>query len=314
MNGDVAVVSPIGTHHVRPAQQFVGQLAIASIAVSLIVMGIKYAAYRVTGSVALYSDALESVVNVITAIAALVAIKIAQRPADRRHPFGHHKAEYVAVALEGALVFIAALMILAQAYAAFQTPRALEEPALGLMINTAATCINAAWARVLIKQGRALMSPALVADGWHLVTDVATSIGVVAGLALSWATGWTILDPLMAALVAVNILWAGWRIISSSVSGLMDESVTADILAEIRRLIASNADGALQVHDLRTRTAGPATFVEFHLVVPGRMTVARSHEICDRIEAALHEKIDGAQILIHVEPEAEAKTKGALII
>lgn len=290
------------------------QLAIASIAVAFAVMGIKYLAYQVTGSVALYSDALESVVNVITAMAALIAIRIAQRPADRRHPFGHHKAEYVAVALEGALIFIAALMILQQAYEAVAHPRALDQPALGLAINASATAINALWAWVLLRQGRSLRSPALVADAWHLLTDVATSLGVLAGLLLAWATGWSILDPAMAALVAVNILWAGWRIITSSVSGLMDESVTADILAEIRALIASKADGALQVHDLRTRTAGPATFVEFHLVVPGSMTVARSHEICDRIELALHEKIGGAQILIHVEPEDEAKTKGAIVI
>ncbi len=298
----------------RQSQTTISRIAIASIAVAFIVMGIKYLAYRVTGSVALYSDALESVINVITAIAALVAIRIAQRPADRRHPFGHHKAEYVAVALEGALIFIAALLILQQAYAAFRMPRALTEPALGLAINTLAAGLNALWAWLLITRGRALTSPALVADGWHLVTDVATSLGVLAGLVLATLTGWAVLDPLMAALVAVNILWAGWRIISSSVSGLMDESVTADILAQIRGLIASNADGALQVHDLRTRTAGPATFVEFHLVVPGRMTVARSHEICDRIELALRQKIDGAQILIHVEPEDEAKTKGALVI
>ena len=298
----------------RQSQTTISRIAIASIAVAFIVMGIKYLAYRVTGSVALYSDALESVINVITAIAALVAIRISQRPADRRHPFGHHKAEYVAVALEGALIFIAALMILQQAYAAFRMPRALTEPALGLAINTLATGLNALWAWLLITRGRALTSPALVADGWHLVTDVATSLGVLAGLVLATLTGWAVLDPLMAALVAINILWAGWRIISSSVSGLMDESVTADILAQIRGLIASNADGALQVHDLRTRTAGPATFVEFHLVVPGRMTVARSHEICDRIELALRQKIDGAQILIHVEPEDEAKTKGALVI
>lgn len=298
----------------RQSQTTISRIAIASIAVAFIVMGIKYLAYRVTGSVALYSDALESVINVITAIAALVAIRIAQRPADRRHPFGHHKAEYVAVALEGALIFIAALLILQQAYAAFRMPRALTEPALGLAINTLAAGLNALWAWLLITRGRALTSPALVADGWHLVTDVATSLGVLAGLVLATLTGWAVLDPLMAALVAINILWAGWRIISSSVSGLMDESVTADILAQIRGLIASNADGALQVHDLRTRTAGPATFVEFHLVVPGRMTVARSHEICDRIELALRQKIDGAQILIHVEPEDEAKTKGALVI
>jgi cation diffusion facilitator family transporter len=298
----------------RTANKSVSLLATASIAVAFLVMGIKYVAYLTTGSVALYSDALESVVNVITAIAALVAVRIAQRPADRRHPFGHHKAEYVAVALEGALIVLAALMILQQSYMAWLAPRALNEPALGLAINGAATAINAAWAFMLINRGRALRSPALTADGWHLVTDVVTSLGVLLGLILAAVTGWAILDPLLAAAVAVNILWTGWRITTSSVSGLMDESATADIMAEIRRAIAANADGALQVHDLRTRTAGPATFVEFHLVVPGAMTVARSHEICDRIEAALHQQIPDAQILIHVEPEDEAKTKGAIVI
>ncbi len=295
-------------------KQSVTSLAAASIAVACLVMAVKYLAYLITGSVALYSDALESVVNVITAVAALVAISIARRPPDRHHPFGHHKAEYVAVALEGALVVLAALLILQQAWIAWQSPRALDLPVLGMVVNGAATAINAGWAWLLINQGRALRSPALAADGWHLVTDVITSLGVLAGLILATLTGWAILDPLLAAIVAVNILWTGWRITTSSVSGLMDESATAEIMAGIRRAIAANADGALQVHDLRTRTAGPATFVEFHLVVPGHMTVAYAHDICDRIEAALHAQIQDAQILIHVEPEEEAKTKGAIVI
>ncbi len=295
-------------------KQSVTSLAAASIAVACLVMAVKYLAYLITGSVALYSDALESVVNVITAVAALVAISIARRPPDRHHPFGHHKAEYVAVALEGALVVLAALLILQQAWIAWQSPRALDLPVLGMVVNGAATAINAGWAWLLINQGRALRSPALAADGWHLVTDVITSLGVLAGLILATLTGWAILDPLLAAIVAVNILWTGWRITTSSVSGLMDESATAEIMAGIRRAIAANADGALQVHDLRTRTAGPATFIEFHLVVPGHMTVAYAHDICDRIEAALHAQIQDAQILIHVEPEEEAKTKGAIVI
>ncbi len=297
-----------------PNRTIIGHLALASILVAVAVMALKYLAYAKTGSVALYSDALESLVNVATALAAFVAVKIAQRPADRRHPFGHHKAEYFAVALEGALILVAALLILRQAYDAWIEPRTLSEPMAGIMINGVATLLNASWAWVLIGQGRSRKSPALAADGWHLVTDVITSAGVLAGLAVATVTGWSLLDPVLAALVAVNIVWAGWRIMNSSVSGLMDESVTADILAEIRRVIALNADGALQVHDLRTRTAGPATFVEFHLVVPGTMTVARAHGICDRLEAALNEFIDDAQILIHVEPEAEAKAKGALVL
>jgi cation diffusion facilitator family transporter len=290
------------------------RLASASIAVALLVTALKYLAYVKTGSVALYSDALESVVNVVTAVAALVAVRISQRPPDRSHPYGHHKAEYFAVALEGWLIVAAALMILHHAYNGWLAPRAMTLPTQGLIINTAATVLNGAWAWVLIGRGRRFKSPALVADGWHIVTDVVTSIGVLAGLLLALATGWSFLDPLLAAVVALNILWAGWRLTTESVRGLMDESVTADIMAQIHASIASSAAGALQVHDLKTRIAGSATFIECHLVVPGSMTVARSHEICDRIEAALKRAVDGAEVVIHVEPEDEAQAKGALVL
>lgn len=290
------------------------RLAYASIAVAVLVMGIKYLAYIVTGSVALYSDALESIVNVITAIVALVAIMVASRPADRRHPFGHHKAEYFSAGLEGALIVLAALLILHQAHDAWSNPRAIRAPVLGLAINMVATALNALWAWVLIDRGRKYRSPAVGADGWHLLTDVVTSVGVAAGLALAVVTGWAWLDPLLAAAVACHILWAGWRITTQSVGALMDESVTSDIMTSIRAVVANSAEGALQVHDLRARTAGRATFIEFHLVVPGRMTVDAAHRICDRLEDALKAEIDGAEILIHVEPEGEAKTKGALTI
>lgn len=290
------------------------RLAYASIAVAIAVMAIKYAAYLKTGSVALYSDALESIVNVVTAVLALIAVVVSSRPADRRHPFGHHKAEYFSAGIEGALILVAALLILHQAHDAWSNPRTLQAPVAGLLINGAATALNSLWSWVLISRGRALRSPAVVADGWHLLTDVATSVGVLIGLVLAIATGWGWLDPLLAAAVAVNIIWAGWRITTQSVGALMDESVTGDILAAIRRAIAASASGALQVHDLRARTAGRATFIEFHLVVPGTMTVTAAHDICDRIELALQSQIDGAEVLIHVEPEGEAKTKGALVI
>jgi cation diffusion facilitator family transporter len=290
------------------------RLAAFSIVVALLVTMLKYLAYIKTGSIALYSDALESVVNVVTAAAALVAVRISQRPPDRSHPFGHHKAEYFAVALEGWLIVAAALLIMHHAYDAWLAPRTMTLPAQGLIINTVATVVNAAWAWVLIRRGRLLRSPALVADGWHIVTDVVTSVGVLVGLLLALATGWSFLDPLLAAVVAVNILWAGWRLTTESVRGLMDESVTAEIMAQIRSAIAASADGALQVHDLKTRIAGRATFIECHLVVPGTMTVARSHEICDRIEAALKDAVEGAEVVIHVEPEEEAQAKGALVL
>jgi cation diffusion facilitator family transporter len=287
-------------------------LAAASILVSLIVMGIKYVAYLRTGSVALYSDALESIVNVVTAIATLIAVRVSSRPADRNHPFGHHKAEYFSAGLEGTLIVIAAVLILHQAYDALLRPRTLTAPVEGIIINAVAGAINAGWAWFLLSRGRAWRSPAVIADSWHLFSDVATSAGVLIGLLLAVISGWQILDPLLAAVVAIHILWVGWRIVSQSMSGLMDESVTADVLTEIRKVIASNASGALQIHDLKTRHAGRATFIEFHLVVPGAMSVTDAHDICDRIEEALEKAIDGAEIQIHVEPEGEAKSKGAL--
>lgn len=289
-------------------------MAIASIGVAAMVLAIKYAAYRMTGSVALYSDALESIVNVLTACIALIAIRISARPADRHHQYGHHKAEYFSAVMEGALIIVAAMLILREALAAIQHPREIERAAEGIAINLAASALNAGWAWALIRRGRAWRSPALVADGWHLLSDVATSVVVAMGLALAAVTGIRLLDPLLAALVAFYILWVGLRLVRGSASNLMDEAVANDVAQEIHRVIAAAADGALQVHDVRTRTAGAATFIEFHLVVPGDMTVDASHVICDRIEAALEATIEGADVLIHVEPDHKAKSKGVIEI
>jgi cation diffusion facilitator family transporter len=288
--------------------------AIASIAVAVLVLALKYLAYWVTGSVALYSDALESIVNLITAVVALYAIHVSAQPADRRHQFGHHKAEYFSAVLEGVLIVVAALLILHEAYDAFLHPRALSEPLRGLAINGLATAVNAGWSYFLLTWGRRQRSPALVGDGWHLLTDVATSVGVITGLLLAMLTGWQLLDPALAALVAANILWAGWRLVRESVSGLMDEAVTSEVAQHIRQVISDNAQGAIEAHDVKTRTAGRVTFIEFHLVVPGSMTVAASHLICDRIEAALTTSVHGAQVLIHVEPEEEAKATGVPVV
>lgn len=287
-------------------------IAATSIGVAFAVMGIKYVAYLMTGSVALFSDALESIVNVLTAIAALIAIRVGSHPPDRRHPFGHHKAEYFAAVLEGALIIVAALAIFIEAYGALRNPRALTEPAAGLFVNGIATAINAFWAWLLINRGRIWKSPALAGDGRHLVSDVLTSVGVLIGLILATLTGWAILDPLLAGLVALNILRMGYDLVMHSMSQLMDEAAPPAIEARIRAVIRANAQGALQAHDLRTRTAGPATFVEFHLVVPGAMSVDAAHEICDRLEAAIAAKVEGARVVIHVEPEHKAKHRGAV--
>jgi cation diffusion facilitator family transporter len=285
-----------------------------SIVVAVAVMGLKYLAYWRTGSVALYSDALESIVNLVTAMVALYAIHVSSQPADRRHQFGHHKAEYFSAVLEGVLIVVAALLIFREAYDAWRHPRQLSDVLQGIGINSVATAINAAWSAFLIRWGRLQRSPALVADGRHLVTDVATSVGVLAGLLLATWTGWRFLDPALAALVALNILWAGWRLVRESLSGLMDEAVNAEVARRIREVISTNAEGAIEAHDVKTRAAGRATFIEFHLVVPGSMTVATSHCICDRLEAALRDAVHDAQIVIHVEPEQEAKQIGVPVV
>lgn len=289
-------------------------IAAGSIVVGFVVLGLKTLAWRMTGSVALLSDALESTVNVATALAALIAIRIAQRPADKGHPYGHHKAEFLSAVLEGVLIIVAALLILEQAYRGIQSPRPLDAPAQGLLVNGFASVINGVWCAVLIRQGRKLRSPALVADGQHLLSDVITSGGVIIGVGLAIVTGHAILDPILAGLVAVNILRSGWRVMAASLGGLMDRAVPEDMLHAIRDTISDHADGAIEAHDLRTRQAGSVTFVDFHLVVSGETTVAAAHAICDRIEAALRQRLEDAQINIHVEPEHKAKHSGVLVL
>jgi cation diffusion facilitator family transporter len=178
----------------------------------------------------------------------------------------------------------------------------------------AATAINAGWAYLLLRLGRKEHSPALLADGRHLMTDVVSTIGVLLGVLLAAATGWAQLDAILAALVGLTILWSGWELIKQSVIGLMDVAVDPKKLARIRELISSNAEGAIEAHDIRTRQAGRMTFVEFHLVVPGAMSVAEAHVICDRIESKLREMVADAQITIHVEPEEKAKHSGIVVV
>jgi cation diffusion facilitator family transporter len=216
--------------------------------------------------------------------------------------------------LEGVMIIIAALFILREAYDGIMSPRALDAPIEGLLINAAATALNAVWAMVLVRQGRRLKSPALVADGKHLWTDVLTSVGVAVGVLIAFATGWWLFDPIMAALVAVNILWSGSRVVKESLSGLMDEAVPETTLAQIRETISDKAHGAVEAHDLRTRHAGRVTFVEFHLVVPGDMTVFDAHEICDRIEAAIGKAVPDSRVTIHVEPEHKQKHTGIVVL
>ena len=298
----------------NPVKQNLLRMALATIFVAFLVMGLKYAAYYLTGSVALYSDALESIVNVITACVVWYALRLSYKPADTDHPFGHHKAEYLSAVIEGVLIIVAALVIFREASIAWFNPQPLEQTTLGIGVNVLAGVINGVWAYVLIRAGRRHRSPALLADGKHILTDVVTSGAVLVGLALAIVTGWQRLDPAMAVLVGLNILWQGWHVIGMSVQGLMDRAVDPAEEARIRALIGENADGALEVHDLKTRAAARATFIEFHLVVPEKMTVKKAHEICDRIEEAVVKSVPGSRLTIHVEPEGEAKQSGVLVL
>jgi cation diffusion facilitator family transporter len=298
----------------RTASANINSLAAITVAVGVVVLALKFGAWYLTGSVALWSDALESLVNVATAVATLAAVRYSALPADANHPYGHGKAEYFSVVLEGVFFIIAGISIFSAAYADFLAPHPIEAPAAGLAVTGVATIINGAWAWVLVREGRRRRSPAFTADGVHLFTDVATSVGVVVGLLLALATGYYILDSVLAGLVALNILWAGWRVIRMSIGGLMDEAVPPATLDRIRALISQNAEGAIEAHDLRTRQAGHSTFIEFHLVVPGTMPVSQSHYICDQIERALKAEVANATITIHVEPEEKAKHTGVVVV
>lgn len=290
------------------------RLALGSILIGLLVLGLKFVAYLLTGSVALFSDALESIINVAAAVAAFIALQVSSRPADANHPYGHTKAEYFSAVIEGVLILVAAFAILNEAYRAFLHPKPLDAPLLGLAINGAASVVNGLWAAVLIRSGRAWRSPALQADGKHLFTDVVTSIGVLVGVALVALTGYEPLDAILAALVALNVLWAGWGLVRDSVAGLMDAGAPEETVSRLREIIGSQAQGALEAHDLRTRQAGHTTFVEFHLVVPGGMGVAEAHDICDQIEDAIQTEVKSAVVTIHVEPEGKAKHMGVPVL
>jgi cation diffusion facilitator family transporter len=289
------------------------QIALGSLVVSIVVLAIKYAAYLLTGSVALYSDALESIINVATALAAIIAIRYAARPPDAEHPYGHHKAEFLSAVAVGAPIILAAAAIMHEAWQGFLAPRRLDAPWLGLAISAVATALNALWSAFLIRQGRAHRSAALQADGKHLFADVVTSLGVLVGVGLVVITNIEWLDPALAALVALHVLWSGWGVVRENASALMDESAPAEELTRIRKIISRSAHGSIQAHALRTRHAGKATFIDFHLVVASAMSVGDAHIICDRIEDALTEELPGAIVTIHVEPEHKAKREGIAV-
>ena len=290
------------------------RIASFSIVLGVGVLALKTGAWWLTNSAALFSDALESTVNVAASVIALVALRFAERPADANHTYGHQKAEFFAAVVEGALIIVAAIAILQHAWQSWWNPAPLAVPWQGIALNGLATALNAVWGTVLLRAGRVNRSVTLTADGRHLWSDVVTSAALIAGLEIAVWTARPDVDPLLAAGIAAYVLWSGTSLIGSSVSGLMDAAPPPDVVERIRRLVGEHAEGALEVHDLRTRHAGRLTYLEFHLVVPGDMRVSEAHDICDRIEAALRGEMQHLTTTIHVEPEGKAKHHGVLVL
>jgi len=289
-------------------------LATGTIFVGLAVLALKAAAWWVTGSVGLMSDAAETVVNVIASVITLLAVRFADLPADENHPYGHVKIEFFAAIIEGVMIVVAAAMIAMQAYESYRHPQPLGDLQRGLALNAVSTVLNFGWASLLLRKGRKFRSASLQADGHHLMADVITSVAVFCGVGLVLATGREWLDPAVALLAAVFVLRSGVKVIGGSVGGLMDAAPSPDIVERIRAIVSTQAEGAIEAHDLRTRHAGRLVFLEFHLVVPAAMAVVDAHAICDRIEAALKAEMHGMMITIHVEPEGKAKHQGVIVL
>lgn len=276
--------------------------AYLSIAAALATILLKGAAWRLTGSVGLLSDALESFVNLAGALMALAMLSLAEVPADDTHAHGHGKAEYFSSAFEGFLILVAAVSIGYAAVDRLLNPQAIESVGIGLAVSVLASLINLAAARVLMKVGRQHNSITLEADAHHLFTDVWTSAGVIFGVALVWLTGWLWLDPVIALLVAANILWTGWQLLHRSASGLMDESILPEQVSAVEAVLEGYRRRGLDFHALRTRQAGMRAFITLHVLVPGAWTVQQGHDWLERIEEDIRAAVPQAHVTTHLEP------------
>ncbi len=273
-----------------------------SIAAALATILLKGAAWWLTGSVGLLSDALESFVNLAGAVMSLAMLSLAATPEDERHAYGHGKAEYFSSAFEGFLIFVAAVGI---GYAAIQRlldPQPLEAVGVGLGVSVVASIINLATARTLMAVGRQHNSITLEADAQHLLTDVWTSVGVILGVGLAWLTGWLWLDPAIAMVVALNILWTGWQLLDRSAAGLMDVSLPGEQIKAIESVLERYRRQGLDFHALRTRQAGTRGFITLHVLVPGGWTVQEGHDWSERIETDIRVALPRAHVTTHLEP------------
>jgi cation diffusion facilitator family transporter len=274
-----------------------------SIAAALATIALKTGAYFLTGSVGLLSDALESLVNLAGAVMALGMLTIAARPADESHVYGHSKAEYFASVTEGLLVLGAAAGIIGTAVNRLLQPRELEQLGLGLGVSVAASVVNLIVARILLREGKARQSITLEADAHHLMTDVWTSAGVIGGVAIAGLTGWNFLDPLLAIAVAINIIWTGVRLVSRSVSGLMDAALPVQEQVLIQNVMEKYHEKGVMFHALRTRQAGARRFISVHILVPGEWTVHDAHHVAEDFEADIREALGSVvTVFTHIEP------------
>ena len=280
--------------------------AMLSIAAAVLTIGLKLGAYLLTGSVGLFSDAAESVVNLVAAVAALWALIYASRPPDEEHAFGHNKAEYFSSGLESALILIAAVWIGLTAWDRLMDPQPLQNVGLGLSVALVASALNGGVALIILRAGRRLRSITLRADAQHLLTDVWTSLGVVLGIVTVQLTGWLVLDPLIGLLVAANIVWTGVRLLNDTAHGLLDTALPPEDQQAITRVLSRYEQEGIRFHALRTRASGPRRFISMHVLVPGRWTVQRGHDLSERIEKDLAEALGGnSTFFIHIEPSED---------
>ena len=278
------------------------KFAVLSIIAALVTIALKVLAWWLTDSVGLLSDAIEGTINIVGATVALAMISVAARPPDEDHAFGYTKAEYFASGLEGALILIAAIAIGFVAVDRLITPRPLEHVGAGLAVSAGAALINYVVARRLYEAGRHYRSIALEADARHLMTDVWTSAGVIAGVAAVWLTGWERLDPLIALAVAANIVWSGYKLMQRSILGLLDRALPADQLQALDRVLDRYRARGIDFHALRTRQAGARSFVTLHVLVPADWTVAHGHNLAHEVELDIRAALPDAAVLTHVEP------------
>ena len=281
-----------------------------SIAAALVTITLKTIAWQLTGSVGLLSDAAESVVNLVAAVAVLIALRVAAMPADKNHHFGHAKAEYFSAALEGMMIFVAALVILYTSVDRFLNPRSIENVGIGLAISVLASIVNGVVAFILLRAGRQYRSLTLTADGKHLLTDVWTSAGVIVGVLVVALTGIERLDPVIAFLVGLNIIWTGWKLIRESTEGLMDVALSKEENRGIAEILARFVSKDVHFHALRTRVSGHHRFAEVHVLVPGRWSVQRGHDLVEEVEAAIHEEFADLSITCHLEPAEDPRAYG----